>query len=262
MSQKNIAALVLAGGQVKDKHAASWEPLLPPGTRNRALLELGGKPMYQHVVAALQATPGVSRILLAGDVPLLPGCIAVSGGDSMVDTLLNGVAALQPDETRFLVVTADIPFLTPQAVTEVLDSAPARADFVYSIIPAQVCYDAFPEMRRTTLKLAEGEFTGGNIVVLNPEFLRTKEAVVRHAYALRKNVPGLAALLGPATILRLLASRVAPSLLTLPQLEAAVGRLLGGAVARAIIVPHAGVGADVDHPEDVPIARRALGPER
>lgn len=259
MSTKNIAALVLAGGVVKEKHAASWEPLLPPGTRNRALLELSGKPMYQHVVETLQATPGISRILLAGDVPLLPGCTPVAGGESMVDTLLNGVAALDATETRFLVATADIPFLTSQAVADLLADAPESADFVYSIIPAQVCYAAFPEMRRTTLKLAEGEFTGGNLVVLSPEFLRTKEAVVRHAYALRKNVPGLAALLGPSTILRLLASRVAPSLLTLPQLEAAVGRLLGGATARAIVSQHAGVGADVDHPEDVPLARKYLG---
>ena len=92
-------------------------------------------------------------------------------------------------------------------------------------------------------------------MVLNPEFLRTKAAVVRHAYALRKNVPGLAALLGPATILRLLVSRIAPALLTLPQLEAAVSRLLGGATARAIPTTHAGIGADVDHPEDVALVR-------
>lgn len=213
--------------------------------------------MYQRVVEVLQATPGVGRILLAGEVPLLPGCLPVSGGESMVDTLLKGVAALGPQETRLLVVTADIPFLTPDAITALLKEAP-DADFVYTIIPAALCQAAFPEMRRTTLRIAEGEFTGGNVVLLNPAFLRTSEAVVRKAYALRKNVPGLAALLGPTTILRLLASRLAPTLLTLPQLEAAVSRLLGGARARALVSPFPGVGADVDHPEDVALARKYL----
>lgn len=252
-----VVALVLAGGQVKDKYAASWEPLLPPGTRNRALLDLGGKPMYQRVVEVLQATPEVGRILLAGEVPLLAGCEPVAGGESMVDTLLSGVAALGPEAKRLLVVTADIPFLTPAALQELLATAP-DADFVYTIIPAATCKAAFPEMRRTTLTLAEGEFTGGNVVILNPAFLRTSEAAVRKAYALRKNVPGLAALLGPNTIMRLLLSRIVPQVLNLPELEAAVGRLLNGARARAVVSNHPGVGADVDHPEDVPIVRRYL----
>lgn len=175
----------------------------------------------------------------------------------MVDTLLNGVAALRREETRLLVVTADIPFLTPEALVDLLHSAP-DADFVYTIIPASLCREAFPDMRRTTLKIAEGEFTGGNVVLLNPAFLRTSEAAVRKSYALRKNVPGLAALLGPGTILRLLASRLSPALLSLPQLEAAVSRLLGGARARALISRFPGIGADVDHPEDVALVRLYL----
>jgi len=253
----SVVALVLAGGQVKEKYAASWEPFLPKGTRNRALLELGGKAMYQRVVEVLQATPEVGRILLAGEVPPLSGCESIAGGESMVDTLLSGVAALGTEETRLLVVTADIPFLTPEAVQALLQDAP-EADFVYTIIPAGLCQTAFPEMRRTTLKLAEGEFTGGNVVLLNPAFLRTSEAAVRKAYALRKNVPGLAALLGPSTILRLLVSRAVPQVLNLPLLEAAVSRLLQGARARAVVSPFPGVGADVDHPEDVPLVRRYL----
>lgn len=253
----SVAALVLAGGQVKEKDVPHWEPMLPAGTRNRALLELVGKPMYAHVVGVLQATPGIGRILLAGEVPLLPGCLPVAGGESMVDTLLNGVATLTSEETRLLVVTADIPFLTPEALSYFLQRAP-DADFVYTIIPAALCQEAFPEMRRTTLRIAEGEFTGGNVVLLNPSFLRTSEVAIRKAYALRKNVPGLAALLGPATIFRLLASRAVPQLLSLPQLEGAVSRLLAGASARAVVTPFPGVGADVDHPEDVARVRAYL----
>jgi GTP:adenosylcobinamide-phosphate guanylyltransferase len=252
-----VAALILAGGNIKPKHAADWRPLLPDGATNRALVELAGKPMVSYVVDAVKATPGIGRILIAGDVPTPSGCTAVAGGSSLVETLLNGVAALEPSETRLFVVTADVPFLTSEAIADLLKRAP-EADFVYSIVEASVCEATFPTMRRTTLKVAEGIFTGGNMVLIRPDFLRNNAATVHQAYALRKNIPGLAAMLGPGVILRLIASRVAPNILPLAALEAAVSRALGGATAVAFISPHAGVGADIDRPEDVAIARAYL----
>jgi hypothetical protein len=88
--------------------------------------------------------------------------------------------------------------------------------------------------------------------------LRQHQQVIRDAYARRKEVPRLAALLGPSLLLRLLASRVVPGVLAIAHLEAAVGRLIGGATARAIITPYAEIGVDIDKPEDVRIARAVL----
>ncbi|MES2461823.1 MAG: hypothetical protein V4671_14660, partial [Armatimonadota bacterium] len=65
---------------------------------------------------------------------------------------------------------------------------------------------------------------------------------------------------GPGLLLRLLASRVVPGMLSITHLEAAVGRVIGGAKARAIITPYAEIGVDIDKPEDVRIARAALSP--
>lgn len=252
------ATLLLAGGTVKDKHRPTWAGLLPDGVWNRALLELNGRTMLDYVVDAARPVSD-GRLLIAGEVPLPSGAIPVPGGASMVDTLLNGVAALHPDEGRLLVVTADVPFLTTEALRDLLDHAPADAEFVYTIVEASRCAQRFPEMRRTTLATAEGVFTGGNVVLLDPDFVRRNEAAIRHAYALRKNVPGLAALLGPSVILRLIASRIAPSALPIAALEAAVSRLVGGARVRAYASPYPEIGADVDRPEDVPLARRYLG---
>ena len=250
------ATLIVAGGTIKAKHRESWKGLLPEGTWNRALADLNGRPMLDYVVDAVRpATDG--RLLVAGDVPLPDGAVAVAGGGSLVTTLLNGVAALAPDETRLMVVTADIPFLTPEALRDLLDNGP-DAEFVYSIIEAERCRQRFPEMRRTTLAIAEGVFTGGNVVLLDPQFVRRNEAAIRHAYELRKNVMGLAALLGAGTIARVLASRLNPKLLPLAYLEAAVSRLVGGARVAAYVSPFAEVGADVDRPEDIALARRYL----
>lgn len=249
--------LVLAGGEVKEKDRAAWTGILPPGIWNRSQADLGGQTMLERVVAPLREAAS-GRVLVAGDVPLPSGCVAVPGGDTLVDTLLNGIAALTPEENRLLLATADIPFLTTDAVRDLLDNAPS-ADFVYTIVPAKLCRDAFPEMRRTTLRTAEGEFTGGNIVLISPDFVRRNEASIRKAYAVRKNPWGLASLLGMDTIGRVLASRLFPATLPIVAVERAVSRLAAGAHVCAYVSHHPGIGADIDRAEDVALARRALG---
>lgn len=256
-----IAVLILAAGKMKPELQA-----IAGSVTNRALIPVGanGETMLDLVVAAvrggIQQTNGevAGRILVAGDVPLPEGCVAVDGGNSLVDTLLSGVAALKPEETRLLVVTADIPFLTPEAVADFLKRALdiQSAQFVYPIVEMVACKKRFPEMKRTTLKILEGEFTGGNIALLDPAFLRKSEIAIRAAYDQRKNVPALAGLLGIDVILRLIGSRVVPSLLTIPHIEKAVGRLLNNGTARAVITSYAEIGTDVDRPEDIQIARR------
>ena len=244
------AALILAGTK--------------PGEPNRALTPLQDRPMLDYVISALTAgmrqanQPG--ELLIAGDVPLPENARAVHGGASMIDTLLNGVAALKNGETRLLVATADIPFLTAESVADFLQRAAAvgPAQFIYPIISAEICRVRYPQMRRTTLRIAEGEFTGGNLVLLDPAFLRENESLLRDAYARRKSVIGLANLLGPSVLMRLLASRLFPFLLAIPHLEAAVGRALGGASARAIISPYPEIAADLDRPEDIVLARQIL----
>lgn len=257
--EKKIAALILAGGTVSPEMQAVAE-----GATNRALIPVAGRPMLDYVLEALRGgferagTQG--RILIAGEIPPVPGCDSVPGGASLVDTLLSGASALRPDETRLLVSTADIPFLTAEAVADLLQKADelGPADFVYPIVEAARCRERFPGMKRTTLRIAEGEFTGGNLVLIDPGFLRRQEGLLRAAYARRKSVTGLAGMLGPSLFLRLLGSRIAPSLLTIAHVEAAVSRALGGARVRAIISPRPEIGTDVDRPEDVITARNLL----
>jgi len=252
------AVLILAGGRITPEMAT----VAPPGITNRALLPLNGRPMLEYVLDAVRGgLTGAERLIIAGDgLPVSYAGTRIPGGTSLVDTLLNGVAELAPSEDRLFVFTADIPFLTPQAVEDFAQQAAELGDaqFVYPIVDAAASRAAFPGMKRTTLRVAEGEFTGGNVVMLDPAFLRQNEALLRHAYSQRKSVVGLARLLGTGTLARLLASRVAPSLLPITYLETAVGRVLGGAIARAVISPYPEIGADVDRPEDVAVAERIL----
>lgn len=248
------AALILAGGTIRSDRRDQWSGLLDPGVWNPALARLGDKSLLERVAGVL--TDSVDgRVLVAGDVPVPAGCDPVAGGETMVDTLLSGIAALAPKENRLLVATADIPFLTPESVRHFLSNAP-DADFVYSIVPAGLCADALPGMSRTTLRTAEGVFTGGNIVLVDPEFVRSNEGRIRDAYARRKDVVALARLLGPGIVLRLLASRVWPAALPISALESAVGRLVSGAQVRAFPATHFGIGSDIDRPDDLRLARQ------
>ena len=65
-------------------------------------------------------------------------------------------------------------------------------------------------------------------------------------------------MLGFGTLARLAVSSLCPAALPIPYLEAAVGRLLGGANVRALDTPFPEIGADIDRPEDVPLARSLL----
>ncbi|MDX1933365.1 MAG: nucleotidyltransferase family protein [Capsulimonadales bacterium] len=255
-----LPILVLAGGGMPAEMRA-----VAPEISCRALLPLNGRPMLDYVLPALvegrRLSGNFGRLLVAGrDLPLPKNAVPVPDGDSMVDTLLTGVSALFPEETRLLVSTADVPLLTPEAVADLIDRAEhfRDVDFLYPIVDAYSCEAAFPGMRRTTLQIAEGEFTGGNLVLINPEFLKRNESALREAYAQRKNIPGLARMLGFGAVSRLVLSRVMPRVLSLSYLEHAVGRLLGGATACAVVVPYPEIGADVDRPEDIPVAEELL----
>ena len=251
------SVLVLAGGIIRPDRRADWSGLLDDGVWNLALARLGDTTLLERVVAEMRAAVD-GRVLVAGDVPVPEGCVPVAGGESMVDTLLSGIAALDPAETRLLVATADIPFVTAESVKAFVADAP-DADFVYSIVPASLCETALPGMRRTTQRTAEGTFTGGNLVLINPQFVRNNETRIREAYARRKDVVALAKLLGPGIVFRLIASRIVPAALPIRALESAVGRLVSGANVRACPVTHHGIGSDVDRPDDLRLARRLLG---
>lgn len=254
-----IAALVLAGGKASPEMRAAAGPDAP---ENRALIAVGpeNRTMLAYATDALRAgLPEGSRLLVAGAGDGF-GDETVPGGESLVDTLLNGVAALRAGEDRLLVATADIPFLTGSAVADFLRRCAARPDakFHWPIVPADLCAQRFPGMRRTTLRIAEGSFTGGNLALLDPGFLLRNEATIRAAYAKRKDVVALARLLGPSLLVRLAISRVNPKALTIPILEGAVSRLLGGPSVHAVPCPLPEIAADVDRPEDIAFARRFL----
>ena len=250
-----VDVVVLAGG----RNDAAMEAAT--GVTNRALTPLGGRTMLDYVVSALCASASVGRVFVVGEVPPGDGYAVVAGGATMLDNLMAGLGAVGAQE-RVLVSTSDIPFLTADSVDDFVRRAlDSGADLCCPFVPVALCRERFPEMKRTAIKLREGRFTLGNLVLVNPRFMTAHRDTIQSAYAARKSPLKMAGLLGYGLLARLvLAQTVSPSLLTVRALEEGVGRLLGGgcrAVGLESGFPE--VGTDVDKPDDVVLARRILG---
>ena len=249
----SIPAVVLAGGKNKKAMKAAT------GIENRALVVLGGRTMLDYVVEALHAAQ-LAALYVVGDVPQSDRYTQIQGGETLMDNLLAGLdRTAEKGAGPVLICTSDIPFLNAEAVNHFIGlAAPLGADFCYSVVPISACLSKYPDMKRTTLRLKEGTFTGGNLMLVNPGFVRANRSLVSRAYDARKSVFKLGALLGWSLLARIVASQtVSPSLLSVAHLERGAGRLLGG-TARAVVSPFAEIGTDIDKPEDLDAASRIL----
>lgn len=133
-----IDAIVMAGGRT-DRLPLPY----------KADLLLHGRAMVDYVVAALQAVTEI-------------GGVRVHRGshDDLVPNLLEALEAVADDGRYVLVVSCDIPFLTPEAVQDFLSRCDGTADVYYPIVSRAACERQFPGVRRTYARLREGTFTG------------------------------------------------------------------------------------------------------
>lgn len=245
-------AIILAG-------SAEKAALVPEASVAEAMIPIGDRPMVDYVLCALRACPRVERVAVVGPREELwrhyggrADVLVVQGGYTVMQSMLNGLAALQP-EGMVLVATGDIPLLNGEVVESFLRLCDRQAaDLYYPVVPREVNEAAYPGVRRTYVRLREGTFTGGNLFLVNAAVvercLERGEQLIR----LRKSPLALARAIGFTYILRFLLHR-----LTMEQAAQRVSRLLG---VRGVVVvcPHPEVGIDVDKPSDLELARRVL----
>ncbi|HZO90909.1 MAG TPA: nucleotidyltransferase family protein [Chthonomonadaceae bacterium] len=245
-----IPCVVLAGGKARPEIQAAT------GQSNRALAVINGQTLLGRVVEALRAaSPPIGPITVVGDVPESADYARLPDSGGFVENLFAGLSA-HSSAPFILVAASDLPFLTGEAVAGFVQGAVAQAErepdigFVYPVVPVAACYARFPDVRRTSLRLREGEFTGGNLMLVRPHVLLRQRQRIGEAYAARKSPLRLAMMIGLGTLARLLVSQtLAPGLLTVPFLEARISRLIGSP-ARALICRYPEIATDIDRPED------------
>ncbi|MCL6560378.1 MAG: nucleotidyltransferase family protein [Firmicutes bacterium] len=248
-----VDAVVLAGslndGPLKECSPARFEALIP----------VGKKAMVEYVVEALLSSAKVGKIQVIGPVdelaPRLVGeRVAVTGAaGGIMENIETGLDQF-PGSPRVLLVTSDIPLLTPQAVDNFIDlCGDMKADLYYPVISRQVVEKRFASTRRTYVTLKEGVFTGGNLFLLNPAVFKQCVENGRKIIDLRKSPLGLCRLLGFGFVLKFLTRT-----LTLHEAQKKVSQLLGIKGA-AVISNYPEVGVDVDKPGDLELVNRVMG---
>jgi GTP:adenosylcobinamide-phosphate guanylyltransferase len=233
---RGVTAVVLAGGGGDALAQAAGVPC-------KALLPFQGRPLVSYVLEALLDTPGVARIVYVGEAPpsVTASCdkVVPPGGSFIESFAVGAEAALALETAPVLFTTADLPWLSREALSDFLDAA-AGADLAYPIVRQETTEAQFPAQRRTFVKLKDGRFTGGNLMLLSPRMVPALLPFIERAYQGRKNPLTLARLFGFDFIFRLLSGR-----LSLPHIERRAERILGLPV-RALETPHASIGADID----------------
>jgi GTP:adenosylcobinamide-phosphate guanylyltransferase len=264
--EDGVDAVVLAGGPP--------DAALTGGALPKAFAVVGSSTMVERVIAALRGVPQIRRIAVVGPDPLPPAVaaaatLAVPAAGRLLDNLSAGLAALEQDvpadqrpatmkskprgAVPVLVAAADVPLLTAAAVAEFLQAAQAAgADAAYAVVPREVVARAAPGVRKTFVRLADGEFTGGSLVLLRPGAFARARPVIERAVRARKRPWDLARLFGLATLAGLATGR-----LRIAALERRA-ETLAGLRARAVVCRDAGVALDVDTPEMLALVRQRL----
>ena len=238
--------LILAGGEISPElHAAT-------NAADRASIPINGEAMIAPILRALREAVPHARIAVVANENILEiaraqtqnaqsDIIAVAPAARMTQNLLAGSQALQAE--RILVCTCDVPLMSAQTVEEFLRGA-GGFDVAYPIVRRAVCAMQFPGGTRTYARLADGEFTGGNAVVLPRAQVPDFVALADVAYNARKNPAKLAGLLGAGLMLKFASRR-----LRIADIETRASHILKCRVG-AVEMQDAAIAFDVDKVED------------
>ena len=245
--QSTFDAIVLAGYD-RDRPDEFTTQM---GQPHKALIDVNGRPMVWHVVHALAACAGVARIFVIGlseadgvdfghDVLYLPD----QGGMLTNAAYAFEILGQDQDQQRHaLLLTADIPLLRQEMIAWFLDACrPHDADVYWGIVERTTMEAAFPNSRRSYLRLVEGRFCSGDLYLGRIHAALNAQGPIKEMIDNRKNVLKQVRILGVGMLFRYLVRRL--------RLEdvLVIGERLLGMQGQAVILPYAEIGMDVDKP--------------
>ena len=240
-------ALVLAGSRGGVDPVAVYA-----GVSDKALAEVGGQTMLEHVVLALRAA-GAARIAVsASSLPVraLAEHLGVEVIDAAAGPSLSTRAGLDQLGVPLLVTTADHALLEPDWIRQFLRDVPPDADLSALLARRPVIERDAPTTRRTYLRFADGHWSGCNLFYCATPAARNGIDLWRSIERDRKRPWRIVRRLGPGMLLRYLAGRLS--------IMAAVAKLGTTAGLRcAVVESRFGLAAvDVDKPADLDLVRR------
>jgi molybdopterin-guanine dinucleotide biosynthesis protein A len=256
-TSRTIDCVVVAGGRPGPE-----DPLFPyTQGRPKALLDVAGRPLVDHVLQALLGARRVGQIEVVGldsppqdgygpDVAFLPD----QGG-----MIANGLAGLsrikqrRPDTRHVLFASADIPAATGPMIDDVLDQCRLlQVAAYYFMVERQAMESVYPGSKRTYTRLRDMEVAGVDIAIADARLAEDNSGLLEDASASRKRPWKMARIAGLTTLLALLTRR-----LTLEGIGRRASRVLGAPVSVSL-VDYPQLAMDVDRPEQLLLLRDLL----
>ena len=255
--QLSVVAVVTAGWSPKED-----DPLAEyTHDKPKALIPIAGKPMISYVVDALAGSRYIQNIVVVALDPAAEVQFPVTveyvpdAGDILgnVEAGINYVAQHYPDADGVLISSSDVPTITPAIVDAFIEECfRTDHDLYYSLVERKVMEGRFPGSLRSYTHLREGDFAGGDLILVRPSMVLDQRELWRDLSAARKSSLRQARLVGMGLFLKLLTHR-----LSLADAERRISQVLN-VRGRAVPFPYAEVGMDVDKPFQLEIVRAEL----
>ncbi len=252
-----LTALVLAGSR------AGGDPLADyAGASHKALIEIAGRTMIEHVVDALARAPEVSRIVIVIERPEIlaglpglqaPACLkAVTTMPAADGPSASVGAALRALGTPLLVTTGDHPLLRAEWISDFIARSPNEADVSVALSDRVAIETAVPDTQRTWLRFSDGDFSGCNIFLMRRPAAAGVVRLWQQIEAERKHPIRMILRLGVGYALRYKTGR-----LRLSDALKRLGELAGARIAE-VVMPDGRAAVDVDKPADLDLVRRLM----
>jgi hypothetical protein len=158
-----------------------------------------------------------------------------------------------PDLEAVLHCSCDVPTITPAIVDAFVRTClETDHDLYYAVVERSVMETRFPGARRSYARLRDGDFAGGDLLLIRPSLTLHQRELWRDLLGARKNVLQQARLIGLWTLFKLLIRR-----LSLTGAERRVSKVLQMRGC-AVPFPYAEAAMDVDKSYQLEIVRADL----
>ena len=252
-------AIILAGGI-----PGPDEPLYPlTQDQSKSLLDIGGKPMVEWVIDALEGSSVIDRIVVVGlssnyHLKSKNDLILADDTGSMLSNIKTGSEILardyqNPHDHHAILAASDIPAITPAMVDwEAEKISQSDHDIYYSLITRQTMETRFPGSRRSFYKIKDAEVCGGDLNAIRLTLMTDPSAKWQQLVNARKNAFKQAALIGFDTLFMLLFRQF-----TIDSIGPWLSQRLE-IKGRVFLNPYAETGMDIDKPEQLDLIRKDL----
>jgi CTP:molybdopterin cytidylyltransferase MocA len=220
------------------------------GETLKALVPVAGRPMVTHVVETILSVAAISKVVVLCQQPeairaVLPDHPKLTYAESQsgISQSILAVAGSETAPWPLFVTTADHPLLTHAMISHFLGES-GGADVAVGMVERAIMLAAYPENKRTWIKLRGGAWSGANLFALSGKKARAALMLWISAEKDRKQLLKLFWHFGP-----LIALRAITRTISLHDGIAALGRRFE-LNARAVTLPFAEAAIDVDKLSD------------